>query len=110
MGHLGAKPIKQAWGIVFVALVLNYLGQGAFLMTHPGAKNILFEMIFHYASSLYVPFLLLSIAATVIASQAMISGMFSIVYQGITTRVMPMFRVNYTSYEMRSQIYIPSVN
>ena len=110
MGHLGAKPIRQAWGGVFIALVLNYLGQGAFLMTHPGAKNILFDMVFHYARALYVPFLLLSIAATVIASQAMISGMFSIVYQGITTRVMPMFKVDYTSHELQSQIYIPAVN
>ncbi|MGC2064488.1 MAG: KUP/HAK/KT family potassium transporter [Thermodesulfovibrionales bacterium] len=110
MGHLGAKPIRQAWAPVFVALVVNYLGQGAFLMTHPGVKNVLFEMVFHYARIVYVPFLLLSIAATIIASQAMISGMFSIVYQGITTRVMPMFKVDYTSQERRSQIYIGSVN
>ncbi|MBI5102241.1 MAG: KUP/HAK/KT family potassium transporter [Nitrospirae bacterium] len=110
MGHLGAKPIRQAWAGVFVALVLNYLGQGAFLLMHPGAKNILFEMVFHYAGMIYVPFLLLSIMATIIASQAMISGMFSIVYQGITTRVMPMFKVDYTSHERRSQIYIGSVN
>lgn len=110
MGHLGAKPIRQAWAAVFVALVVNYLGQGAYLMTHPGAKNVLFEMVFHYARIVYVPFLLLSIGATIIASQAMISGMFSIVYQGITTRVMPMFKVDYTSQERRSQIYIGSVN
>jgi KUP system potassium uptake protein len=110
MGHLGSRPIRQAWSGVFVALVLNYLGQGAFLMRHPEAKNILFEMIFYYARHLYIPFLLLSIAATIIASQAMISGMFSIVYQGITTRVMPMFKVEYTSHERKSQIYIGSVN
>ncbi len=110
MGHLGAKPIRQAWSGVFIALVLNYLGQGAFLLSHPEAKNILFAMVFHQARPLYVPFLLLSIAATVIASQAMISGMFSIVYQGINTRVMPMFKVDYTSWERRSQIYIGSVN
>jgi KUP system potassium uptake protein len=110
MGHLGAKPIRQAWIGVFAALVINYLGQGAFLLTHPEAKNILFEMVFRTAESLYVPFLLLSIMATIIASQAMISGMFSIVYQGITTRIMPMFKVDYTSTEMRSQIYIGSVN
>ena len=59
---------------------------------------------------LYVPFLVLSIIATVIASQSMISGTFSIVYQGITTRIMPMFKVNYTSSELRSQIFIGSVN
>jgi KUP system potassium uptake protein len=110
MGHLGSRPIRQAWTGVFVALVLNYLGQAAFLLRHPEAKNILFEMIIHYARPLYVPFLLLSIMATIIASQAMISGMFSIVYQGINTRVMPMFKVDYTSHERRSQIYIESVN
>lgn len=110
MGHLGGKPIRQAWIGVFIALVLNYLGQGAFLLKHPDAKNILFEMVFHHAKTLYVPFLILSIAATIIASQAMISGMFSIIYQGITTRIMPMFKVDYTSPERRSQIYIGSVN
>ncbi|MBI4683688.1 MAG: KUP/HAK/KT family potassium transporter [Nitrospirae bacterium] len=110
MGHLGGKPIRQAWVMVFVALVLNYLGQGAFLLTHPNTKNILFEMVFYYARSLYIPFLVLSITATIIASQAMISGMFSIVYQGINTRIMPMFRVQYTSEERRSQIYLGSVN
>lgn len=110
MGHLGSAPIRKAWIWVFLSLVLNYLGQGAFLMTHPETKNVLFEMAFHYMRSLYVPFLLLSIAATVIASQAMISGMFSIVYQGITTRIMPIFKVDYTSTERKSQIYIGSVN
>ena len=110
MGHLGREPIVRAWYFVFFALVLNYLGQGAFLMQHPDAKNVLFEMVFHQARFLYVPFLLLSIIATVIASQAMISGMFSIVYQGITTRIMPIFKVDYTSEERHSQIYIGFVN
>ncbi|MDO9288924.1 MAG: KUP/HAK/KT family potassium transporter, partial [Thermodesulfovibrionales bacterium] len=110
MGHLGGKPIRQAWSGVFVALVLNYLGQGAFLLRYPEAKTILFEMAFHYAEILYIPFLLLSITATVIASQAMISAMFSIVYQGINTRLMPMFKVDYTSIERRSQIYLGSIN
>jgi KUP system potassium uptake protein len=110
LGHLGARPIRHAWGVAFAALVVNYLGQGAFLMNHPQVKNVLFQMVFHYARSIYVPFLLLSICATIIASQAMISGMFSIVYQGITTRLMPMFKVDYTSIERKSQIYISSVN
>jgi KUP system potassium uptake protein len=110
MGHLGRKPIIRAWSFVFVALLLNYLGQGAFLVQHPDAKNVLFEMIFHQAQFLYIPFLVLSILATVIASQAMISGMFSIVYQGITTHIMPLFKIDYTSTEMRSQIYIGFVN
>jgi KUP system potassium uptake protein len=110
MGHLGRKPIVNAWYIVFIALVVNYLGQGAFLLTHPESHNILFEMIFSQFGILYVPFLLLSIAATIIASQAMISGIFSIVYQGITTRIMPLLRIEYTSPQLRSQIYIDIVN
>jgi KUP system potassium uptake protein len=110
MGHLGREPIVRAWYFVFVALVLNYLGQGAFLIGHPETKNVLFEMVYHQARFLYIPFLVLSIIATIIASQAMISGMFSIVYQGIATRIMPMFKVDYTSEERHSQIYIGSVN
>mgnify|MGYP001312259596 CR=1 FL=1 len=110
MGHLGREPIVKAWYIVFIALVINYFGQGAFLMANPGAHNILFEMIFSEAKLLYIPFLLLTIAATVIASQAMISGIFSIVYQGITTRILPLLRIEYTSPHLRSQIYIDIVN
>jgi len=110
MGHLGRIPILRAWHFVFIALVLNYFGQGAYLIDHPEAKNILFEMIFHQAPLFYIPFLILSIIATIIASQAMISGMFSIVYQGIATRIIPMFKVDYTSQERHSQIYIGTVN
>src|SRR5512136_603458 len=110
MGHLGRAPIVRAWYIVFVALALNYLGQGAFLMIHPDTHNILFEMVASEFAVLYIPFLLLSIAATVIASQAMISGIFSIVFQGLTTRILPLMRVEYTSPSLRSQIYIDIVN
>ena len=110
MGHLGRRPIIQAWCLVFVALALCYLGQGAFLLHGPKAQNVLFGMVLHQAQLLYIPFLVLSIIATVIASQAMISGMFSIVYQGINTRILPMFKVEYTSPELRSQIYIGFVN
>jgi KUP system potassium uptake protein len=110
LGHLGRKPILRAWGFVFVALLLNYLGQGAFLIAHPETKTVLFGMIRHQVPMLYTPFLILSIIATIIASQAMISGLFSIVYQGITTHIMPLFKVDYTSTELRSQIYIGFVN
>ena len=110
MGHLGRKPIINAWCFVFVALVLNYIGQGSFLLNNPNAKNILFQMVQHQAAFLYIPFLLLTIAATVIASQAMISGVFSIIYQGITTRLLPLFKVTYTSSRLKSQIYIGTVN
>ncbi len=110
MGQLGRDPIMRGWNFVFAALVLNYFGQGAYVLTHAGAVNVFFEMLSDQAGMLYVPFLLLTVAATVIASQALISGMFSIVYQGITTRILPMFRIDYTSTRQRSQIYIGSVN
>jgi len=110
MGHLGRKPIIRAWYFVFFALVINYLGQGAFIITHPQATNILFGMVKSEASILYIPFLCLTICATVIASQALISGVFSIVYQGITTRILPLLKVDYTSSQLKSQIYIGSVN
>ncbi|WP_410507349.1 KUP/HAK/KT family potassium transporter [Methanosarcina hadiensis] len=110
MGHLGREPILKAWRLVFFALVFNYLGQGAFIIRNPDARNVLFEMINHQANLVYIPFLILSIIATIIASQAMISGVFSIVYQGITTRIMPMLKIDYTSGELKSQIYISTVN
>jgi KUP system potassium uptake protein len=111
MGHLGRKPIVRAWYFVFVALLLNYLGQGAYILNNAGrSSNILFGMILHQSFFLYIPFLILSIIATIIASQALISGMFSVVYQGINTRLMPLFRVEYTSTKLRSQIYIGFVN
>ena len=110
MGHLGRKPIIRAWYFVFVALVINYLGQGAYIITHPQATNILFGMVKSEASFLYIPFLILTVIATVIASQALISGVFSIVYQGITTRILPLLKVDYTSSQLKSQIYIGSVN
>lgn len=110
MGHLGSKPIIQAWSIVFLALSFNYLGQGAFLLNHPNAQNILFEMIVAQAKPLYIPFLITSILATIIASQAMISGLFSVVYQGINTQLFPLFKIDYTSEKLSSQIYIGAVN
>ncbi len=110
MGHLGRNPIMRAWYFAFTALIINYFGQGAFLFKHPEAKNYLFGMIQHQAPILYIPFLILTVMATVIASQAMISGVFSVVYQGITTRIMPLLKVDYTSTNLKSQIYIGSIN
>ena len=110
MGHLGRRPIRHAWYFVFGALVINYLGQGAFLLNNPEAKNVLFGMVKWQAPLLYIPFLVLTVTATVIASQALISGVYSIVYQGITTRILPLLKVDYTSSHLKSQIYIGSVN
>lgn len=110
MGHLGRKPILNAWYFVFVALLLNYMGQGVFALQHPESKFLLFGMVQHQVYYLYIPFLLLTVLATIIASQAIISGTFSVVYQGITTRLMPLLKVNYTSSQFKSQIYIPAIN
>ena len=110
MGHLGKKPILNAWYFVFAAVVLNYMGQGVFAIQHPNVKFLLFGMVQHQAPYLYIPFLLLTVMATVIASQAIISGTFSIVYQAITTRLMPLMKVHYTSSHYKSQILIPAVN
>lgn len=110
MGHLGRKPIIGAWSVVLFVLIANYLGQGSFLLTHPGSKNVLFEMVVAQASFLYIPFLTTSILATIIASQAMISGLYAIVYQAINTRILPMFKVDYTSEKINSQIYIATAN
>jgi KUP system potassium uptake protein len=110
MGHLGKKPILHAWYFVFAAILLNYMGQGVFAIAHPDVKYLLFGMVQHQASYLYIPFLLLTVGATIIASQAIISGTFSVVYQGITTRLMPLMKVAYTSSQIKSQIHIPVVN
>ena len=110
MGHLGRRPILSAWFFVFPCLCLIYLGQGAFLLSHPGTKNIFYEMTLAQFAPLYLPILVLSIIATVIASQAMISGLFSIVYQAIAMHIIPRLHVEYTSSRMMSQIFIPSVN
>jgi KUP system potassium uptake protein len=110
MGHLGREPIVKGWIVVFPALVLSYLGQGAYVMMTDNTHNVLFSMIHHISPLMYIPFLILSVCATVIASQAMISGMFSIVYQGMTTRIFPKMKIEYTSPELRSQIYIDAVN
>jgi KUP system potassium uptake protein len=110
MGHLGRKPVQHAWGFVFVALISTYLGQGAYLIQNPNSKIMLYEMFLGQAGWLYVPFLILSLMATVIASQSMISGIFAVVYQAITTQIMPMFKIEYTSSRMHSQVYIGFVN
>lgn len=110
MGHLGRKPILKALGSVFVILVIQYMGQCAFLLSVKNAKTILFNMVLNLTELFYIPFLILSLFATVIASQAMISGVFSVVYQGIMTKIFPILKVKYTSAKVMSQIYIGAVN
>jgi len=109
MGHFGKKPIRSAWFmIVFPALALNYLGQGGLLIAHPEAVE---NPFFHQLDSWSVlPLVVLSTMAAVIASQATISGTFSMTKQAIALGLLPRMRVMHTSESEIGQIYIPTVN
>lgn len=109
MGHFGRQPIRLAWfGLVFPALILNYFGQGALLIQNPeAAKNPFFHMV--PPSALYFVVFIATIA-TVIASQALISGAFSLTLQAIQLGYLPRLQVSYTSEHQKGQIYVPSVN
>lgn len=111
MGHLGKTPIQRAWHFVFIVLILNYLGQGAFSLKNPTTPVGLYSMIISSVPLIiYIPFLILSLIATIIASQALISGMFSVAYQAITTNIFPLLKIDYTSSRLRSQVYVGAVN
>ena len=109
MGHFGRFPIKLAWfAVVLPALVLNYFGQGALLLGHKEAiENPFFRLVPH---SVLVPLVVLSTVATVIASQAVISGAFSVSRQAIQLGLMPLLDIFQTSTRTLGQIYIPQVN
>ena len=93
MGHLGRLPILKGWLFASIALLISYYGQGAFLLSHPeSAKAPFFELYHTLVPSLYVPLLLLSVIATVIASQAMISGIFSVLVSGNDNPYFPPFQ------------------
>lgn len=109
MGHFGRKPIRLAWfTIVFPALALNYLGQGALLIATPAAVDNPFYLQLG-AWSVY-PLVILSTVATVIASQATISGAFSMTKEAISLGFLPRMKVIHTSAKEIGQIYIPIVN
>ena len=109
MGHFGKKPIRAAWFVVaFPALALNYLGQGALLIIDPTAiSNPFFNQVSGWA---IYPLVVLSTMAAVIASQATISGTFSMTKQAIALGLLPRMRVLHTSEVEIGQIYIPAVN
>jgi len=109
MGHFGKKPIRLAWfAIVMPALTLNYFGQGALLLTNPEAvKNPFYLMAPEWA---LVPLVVLATMATVIASQALITGAFSVTKQVIQLGYLPRLRVLHTSVKDTGQIYLPFVN
>ena len=110
MGHLGGKPIRQAWGFVFFALIINYFGQGAYILEHNDSSQVLFKLVSTSSEYFYIPFLVLTLFATIIASQAMISAVMSLIFQGINIGIFPIMKIKYTSIKIRSQIYLPSVN
>ena len=109
MGHFGVKPIRRAWFLfVFPALVLNYLGQGALLMRTPAAASNPFYLL--GPSWTVAPMLGLATFATIIASQAVISGAFSLARQAVQFGFLPRLNIHHTSSGQSGQIYIPSVN
>ena len=109
MGHFGRRPIQLAWtGLVLPGLALNYLGQGALLMADPGAIENPFYRLFPDAWLL--PALVLATLAAIIASQAVISGAYSMTRQAIQLGFLPRMTVHYTSAREFGQIYLPAVN
>ena len=109
MGHFGRAPIRIAWGIlVFPALALSYLGQGALVLAHPeAAENPFFLMAPDW---LLFPLVMLATAATVIASQAVISGAFSMIQQAVQMGLLPRLEIQHTSDTQYGQIYLPKIN
>jgi KUP system potassium uptake protein len=109
MGHFGREPVRRAWLLaVFPACILNYLGQGALILGHPASiSNPFFLLAPGWAR---FPMVLLATVATVIASQAVISGAFSVAHQAGRLGYLPRLRIQYTSEKIMGQIYIPWIN
>ncbi len=109
MGHFGRKPIRLAWfSLVFPSLLLNYLGQGALILSRPEAvENPFYEMV---PELLLYPVVILATAATVIASQALISGAFSLTAQAVQLGYVPRIDIRHTSHREYGQVYIADIN
>ena len=109
MGHFGKAPIRAAWFLlVFPCLALNYLGQGALVLHHPHARN---NPFFHMAPNFaYWPVLILATTAAVIASQAVITGAFSMTRQAVQLGLLPRIDIKRTSETQSGQIFVPAVN
>jgi KUP system potassium uptake protein len=109
MGHFGSKAIRWAWiYFAFPALVLNYFGQGALLLSNPGTAPFLFYAL--VPSWLHYPMVALATIATIIASQAVISGVFSITRQAVQLGQLPRMEIRHTSAVEMGQIYVPKSN
>jgi KUP system potassium uptake protein len=109
MGHFGAQPIRLSWMFfVLPSLVLNYFGQGALVLAHPAAEENPFFLL--GPDWLHLPMVILATAATVIASQSVISGAFSIARQCMQLGFLPRMTVRHTSATEEGQIYVPQIN
>jgi KUP system potassium uptake protein len=110
LGHFGRVPIQRAWSFVCLpSLVLNYFGQGAVLLVDPSVASRSFYAMCPSGAGLY-PFVALATVATIIASQALISGVFSLGHQAMRLGLFPRLRVLHTSGEAEGQIYLPALN
>ena len=109
MGHFGRKPIRVDWfGLVSIALVLNYFGQGALLLNDPSAvDNPFYHLV---PDALQLPMLVLACVATIIASQAVITGAFSMTREAIQLGYSPRMDIKHTSMQMHGEIYLPWIN
>ncbi len=109
MGHFGRKPISRAWFfVVFPALTLNYMGQGSLILADPGAiDSPFFLLIPHWGR---IPMVVLATVATVIASQSVISGAFSVTRQAVQLGFLPRLTIRHTSAREIGQVYVPAVN
>jgi KUP system potassium uptake protein len=109
LGHFGRLPIQTAWFVmVFPSLILNYFGQGALVMSNPDALENPFYLL--YPDWALIPMVILSTFAAVIASQAVITGAFSLTRQAVQLGLVPRFEIRHTSESMAGQIYMPRVN
>jgi KUP system potassium uptake protein len=109
MGHFGRKAINRAWlYLVFPALLLNYFGQGAHLLSDPAAADNPFYRL--YPTWALIPMVILASAATIIASQAVISGAFSMTSQAVQLGYLPRMQILHTSARERGQIFVPKIN
>jgi KUP system potassium uptake protein len=109
LGHFGRKPIQTAWlGFVLPALMVNYFGQGALVLSNPAALSSPFYLL--YPEWALIPMVILATAATIIASQAVITGAFSLTRQAIQLGLLPRLGITHTSESMAGQIYMPRVN
>ncbi len=109
LGHFGRKPIQFAWlAIVFPSLALNYAGQAALVASNPSAIENPFFLL--YPDWALLPVVILATAATIIASQAVITGAYSLTRQAIQLRILPRLELRHTSADLKGQIYMPQVN